>query len=231
MSDLNIIYHEGPCIIVNKPYGLLTQAPPNIASLENQIKDYLRAKEGKTGKIYLGILHRLDRPVSGAIVFARHVRAAQRIAEQFRNKTVTKKYWACVSGNLDQPQGTLRNFMRKIPDIAQSEILPEDHPEAKEAILHYKEIGKTTHGSFLEITLETGRTHQIRLQLSHHGFPILGDSLYHSDVKFGPDEENIRDRAIALHSRTLGLIHPMTKEKIQIDAEVPECWSVLNLPG
>ncbi|MBR3218432.1 MAG: RNA pseudouridine synthase, partial [Thermoguttaceae bacterium] len=134
--------------------------------------------------------HRLDRPASGVIVFAKHVRAARRISDQIAARLVKKTYWALVSGTVPEESGTWTDYMRKIPGRAESEILSPIHPSAREAILHFQTrrrldtaLGPVT---WLEITLETGRTHQIRLQTSSRGFPILGDTLYGSAAAFGP---------------------------------------------
>jgi len=226
-----VLYEEGPCLVVCKPPGLLTQAPPGIDSLEARIKDFYRQREGKTGNIYLGVPHRLDRPASGAMVFARHSRAARRLAEQFEGRLVQKLYWACVEGQLDAPQGTWTDLMRKIPDQARAEIVPDNHPEGRLAVLHYRLLDQAPWGSWLEIELETGRMHQIRVQAASRGHPLLGDALYGSAVPFGPQYNDIRQRAIALHARTLSFRHPMTRQPIAVTAAPPEAWQELGIGG
>ena len=231
MADpgFDILYEEGPCLIVAKPGGVLTQAPPEIDSMEVRIKRFLKQRENKTGRIYLGVPHRLDRPVSGVMVFARHVRAARRICEQFEGRTAKKTYWALVEGDIQQQQGTWTDHLRKVPGQARSEIVPPDHPQARHAVLHYQVLQKTTLHTLLEIELETGRTHQIRLQAGSRGFPILGDELYGSQQPFGPQTTDQRQRWIALHARSLQINHPMTRLPISITAPLPVYWLALNL--
>ncbi len=214
--------------MVNKPAGVLTQAPPGIDSMERRVKQYLRQRENKEGKIYLGVPHRLDRPVGGVMVFARHIRATQRICAQFERREVTKKYWAIVSGVVSPEHGTWIDWMRKLPDRAQSEIADSSTERAQQAILNYRVRHTTNDRSWLEIELETGRTHQIRLQCSHHGHPILGDELYRSDVPFGPESVDIRKRWIALISRQLKFYHPTEDKTVDVIAPVPSCWQDLQ---
>ena len=121
---LDILYDSGPCLVVNKPAGLLTQAPAGIDSLEVRVKAFYREREQKEGNIYLGVPHRLDRPVSGAIVFARHVRAAQRLSTQFENRTVTKVYWALVEGDVQPDEGTWTDYLHKRHGMAQAIVVP-----------------------------------------------------------------------------------------------------------
>ena len=222
---LNILYEQGPCLVVNKPSGLLTQAPPGIDSLELRLETFLKARERKTGNIYLGVPHRLDRPVTGAIVFARHVRACRRLSDQFSGRTIGKTYWACVSGRVEPAAGVWQDWLRKMPGEARVEIVAEDHPEGRRARLRYRTLGETVHGSWLEIELETGRTHQIRIQAASRGHPVLGDEMYGSLVAFGSQPEDVRLRGIALHARCLNFMHPMTQTDVEITAPLPAAWS------
>lgn len=219
-----ILYDDGPCLIVNKPAGLLTQAPLGIDSLELRVKRFFKAREGKTGEIYLGVPHRLDRPVSGCIVFARHVRAARKISEQFEGRTVSKTYWALVPGTPAEPAGTWTDYLQKIDGEPRTVVVDEKNPAGKIAILHYREIQSGSAGTLLEIELETGRTHQIRVQCSSRGLPLLGDSLYGSQVSFGPWSDDERARLISLHARSIELKHPMTREPIHVTAPLPPLW-------
>lgn len=223
-----VIYEQGAVIVMNKPGGLLTQGPPGIDSLELRTKKWLIERENKPGKAYLGVPHRLDRPVSGAIVVVKNVRAAKRISEQFRERTVRKIYWAVVAGSIDSPAGTWTDWMRKIPDEAKSEIVDEDHVDAKKAILNYRVLNSTNGLSLIEIQLETGRTHQIRLQCSSRGVPIVGDAMYGSTLNFGPDTNDLRKRWIALHARELAFEHPMENEPVSCTAVFPEHWDVFD---
>ena len=170
-AGFEILYEEGPCLVVCKPPGLLTQSPPGIDSLEGRIKQFLKQRDAKPGNVYLGVPHRLDRPASGAIVFARHVRAARRIAEQFAYRRVEKVYWACVEGCVSPDEGTWRDQVRKIPDMAQAEVVAADHPDAREAVMHYRTIARFDWGTWLEIRLETGRMHQCGFSVPAEAMP------------------------------------------------------------
>jgi RluA family pseudouridine synthase len=227
---LDILYDNGPCLVVNKPSGLLTQAPAGIESLEVQVREFYKSREGIEGNIYLGLPHRLDRPVSGAIVFARHVRAARRIASQFENRTVSKRYWAVVEGLVSPEEGTWTDHLHKRHGMAQSIVVHADDPRGKLAILHYRTLAATHAGTWLEIELETGRTHQIRVQAASRGYPVLGDSQYGANQSFGEPFEDERLRAIALHARHLGFQHPMTREQVIVTAPAPAAWMAMGLP-
>jgi len=230
---IDILYDDGPCLVVNKPAGLLTQAPPGIDSLEVRVKEFYRQREGKPpdANIYLGVPHRLDRPVSGAIVFARHVRATQRLSSQFENRTVTKSYWAFVEGVVTPEEGTWRDHLHKRHGMAQAEVVDAAHPAAKLAVLHYRVIWQGPQGAWLEIELETGRTHQIRVQAASRGHPVVGDSQYGSTLPFGDPSLALRDRPIALHARQLGFRHPMKNEPVNVVAPLPADWAALGLPA
>ena len=221
---LEILYENGPVIVALKPPGLLTQSPPGIDSLEDRIKDYVRKQRGREGKVYLGVPHRLDRPASGVMVFARNVRAARRISEQFEARQVEKTYWALVEGNVEEDEGTWTDLMRKIPGKAHAEVVDRDYPGGLEAVLHYRVKHRYDWGTWLEIELETGRTHQVRVQCATRGYPVLGDAQYGSTVPFGEQHEDIRLNAIALHARSLKLMHPKDREPIEVVAAVPEAW-------
>jgi 23S rRNA pseudouridine1911/1915/1917 synthase len=232
-QSLDILYEDGPVLVVNKPAGVLTQAPAGIDSLEVRIKDFYRRREGKPAdaNIYLGLPHRLDRPVSGAIVFARHARAARRLAAQFENRTISKSYWAFVEGVVAPDEGTWRDYLHKRHGITQAEVVAEDHPAAKLAVLHYRVRWQSEAGAWLEVELETGRTHQIRIQAASRGHAVAGDSQYGSARPFGDPALALRDRPIALHARQLAFRHPMTPEQVEIIAPLPHDWEALNLPG
>jgi 23S rRNA pseudouridine1911/1915/1917 synthase len=225
-----ILLERGAVIVVNKPGGLLTQGPPGIDSLELRVKQFLIERENKPGKAYLGVPHRLDRPVSGVMVVVKNVRAAKRISEQIKNRNVVKKYWAVVTGIVGQlgDTGTWHDWMRKIPEQAKSELVEMDHPDAREAILEFTVLARTKIGqrdfSLVEINLHTGRTHQIRLQASSRGFPIIGDSLYESSHAFGPQELDLRKRWIGLHARFLAFEHPIDKQPVNQLCPLPEHW-------
>lgn len=229
---LEVLYDEGPCLVVNKPAGLLTQAPRGIDSLEIWVKNFYRQREGKEPdeNIYLGLAQRIDRPVTGAIVFGRHVRATRKLCTQFSDRTVSKVYWAFVEGQVTPDEGTWRDFLLKRQGKAQAEVVEADHPGAKHAILHYRVLLHNEFGSWLEIELETGRTHQIRIQAASRGHAVLGDSQYGCKVPFGEQCTDLRDRSIALHARQLGFSHPMTGEPVDVLAPLPAAWQALDLP-
>jgi 23S rRNA pseudouridine1911/1915/1917 synthase len=223
-----ILFDDGPCLVVCKPPGLPTQAPPGIDSLEIRIKSFLKERDNPPHDVYLGVPHRLDRPASGAIVFATRRRAAQKLAKQFEHREVKKLYWACVQRQVDPPAGTWRDCLRKVYGKPEAEIVPPDHPEARLAVLHYRTLASTDWGSWLEIELETGRTHQVRIQAASRGHPVLGDFQYGATVPFGPQHADERLRAIALHARTLAFRHPASKQWISVTAPTPEFWPRLQ---
>lgn len=226
---LEILYQHGGCLVVNKPPGLLTQAPPGIDSLEVRIRQWLRQQAGASEPPYLGIPHRLDRPVSGAIVFGLDRRTTRRLARQFERRRVGKTYWACVTGEVTPSEGTWSDWIRKIPGRPLAEVLPAEHPEARRAVLHYQTRGSTRWGSWLQIVLETGRMHQIRVQAASRGYPVLGDAEYGSVVPFGPQHPDPRLRPIALHARTLSFVDPQSGQPVTVIAPCPEPWLELGI--
>jgi len=219
----NIIYEQRGIIVFNKPPGLLTQAPPGIDSLELRARQFLTKRDDAPSKIYLTPIHRLDRPVSGIVVFARNVRAAKRVSAQFQNRTVEKKYLARVEGQIESSGERLEDFMRKVSDEARSEIVAEDQDGAKHAALKFEVRERTDAATLVEIELLTGRTHQIRLQFASRGHAILGDSLYGSTIPFGEQTVDQRQRQIALHAWRIKFDHPIDDEKVEL--EVRPDWS------
>lgn len=226
---LDILYEHGPCLVVNKPPGLLTQAPPGIDSLELRIKRFLKEREQKPGGVYLGVPHRLDRPVSGVIVLAKHVRAARRLSEQFEARTVRKTYWALVEGNLAEDAGPWTDQLKKLENEPRAIVVDASDPEGRTAVLHYRVLQRLSTATLLEIELETGRMHQIRVQCASRGHPLLGDDHYGAVQPFGPPSIDPRERLIALHARTLGFRHPMTDEPLCISAPLTAWWKPLGL--
>ena len=230
IPGFKLLYEKGPCIVVQKPGGVLTQAPRGVDSLEVRIKAFLQRRERRQGNVYLGIPHRLDRPASGAMLFAKHSRAARRLAEQFEGRLIKKTYWAFVEGQVLEDRGTWRDWLRKIPGEARAEVVSAEHEDRREAIMHFQALARLPSGTLLRVNLETGRTHQIRVQAASRGFPLLGDNLYGAQTAFGPVTTDPRKRWIALHAITLGFQHPMTREEEAVSAPLPRYWKDLDLP-
>lgn len=225
---LEVLYEDGPCLVVNKPAGLLTQAPRGIDSLEIWVREYFREQEAKPpeAKLYVGIVHRLDRPVTGACIFTRHVRAAQRLSRQFSERTVGKVYWAIVEGVVADDEGTWTDYLHKRHGMAQAAVVAADHPAAKHAVLHYRVRRRWDTRTWLEIELETGRTHQIRVQAASRGHAVLGDGQYGSTQPWGEPPDEPRMQPIALHARELSFRHPMVDESVEVVAPLPELWTL-----
>ena len=181
-------------------------------------------REDVQSKIYLTPVHRLDRPVSGLIVFARNVRAAKRVSSQFQQRTVTKKYLAWVEGAIDSEGELLEDFMRKIPDEAKSEVVAEDHGDAKHAALRFTVKQRKPEATLVEIELLTGRTHQIRLQFASRGHAVLGDALYGSGIPFGEQTVDQRLRQIALHAWRIEFDHPIDDGRVELQIE--PAWEI-----
>jgi 23S rRNA pseudouridine1911/1915/1917 synthase len=222
---LTILLEDNHCLAVVKPPGLLTQGvPPGVPTLEAMVKAYLKEKYRKPGNVYLGIPHRLDRPVSGVVLFARNSKAAGRLAEQFQNRQVRKVYWALVEGLVEPPEGVWEDWLLKVPDQARSEVVAAETPGARQAVLRYRRLDRGPDWSFLQIEPETGRMHQIRVQAASRGWPVLGDALYGSARPFGPPAELPRDRIIALHARSLTFLHPLQYEPVTLAAALPAEW-------
>lgn len=228
--SLEILFEDNHCLIVLKPAPLLTQAPPGIPSLENQVKEYLRTKYNKQGRVYLGVPHRLDRSVTGAIVFARQSKSARRLSEQFEQRTVKKIYWALVEGQVTPEEGIWEDWLRKVPEQARVEMVSAEEPESQQALLSYRCLKQGSTHSFLEIELQTGRMHQIRAQAATRGHPVLGDVLYGASTSFGPEAVQVREQVIALHARSLTILHPIRYEPLTVHAPLPDFWE-MNEPS
>jgi RluA family pseudouridine synthase len=223
-----ILLEDDAVLAVNKPSGVATQAPPQFDSLEMRIRAYLARETGDPKAVYLGIPHRLDRPVSGAVIFAKTLRAARQLSKQFERRRVKKLYWACVERIVEPLSGTWVDTLHKVHGQPLTRVVEATHVEGQEAILHYRTRGYHPAGAWLEIELETGRTHQIRVQASSRGFPVLGDVDYGSRTAYGAAEEDHRLRPIALHARSLAFFHPTTKQQITLEAPVSAAWAALG---
>jgi RluA family pseudouridine synthase len=232
----DILFEDETCLAVVKPAGLLTQAPLGIDSLVYRIKRFLNERDNSKGEVYLGVPHRLDRPVSGAIVFAKTLKAAQRISKQFENRRVEKTYWALVEGGIEPAESTWTDHLKKVEGEPRTIVVEKTEPEGRNAVLHYKVLQRviaSAECTLLEITLETGRTHQIRVQCSSRGHPLLGDEMYGSQIPFGPPSDDQRERLIALHARLLKFWHHAAGGYITVTAPLPEYWhnAGVDLPG
>jgi 23S rRNA pseudouridine1911/1915/1917 synthase len=228
-AELEILLEDNHCLAVAKPAPLLTQAPPGVPSLEALVKEYLRQRYHKKGNVYLGIPHRLDRPVSGVVLFARNTKAARRLAAQFQERKVGKLYWGAVEGAVQPAAGHWEDWLRKLPDQARSESAAPHAEGARRALLHYRVLGGCAGGTLLEFAPETGRMHQIRVQAAQRGWPLRGDALYGAKLALGPPLEHARDRVIALHARSLTFLHPLRFEPVTVTAALPAWWQELGL--
>jgi 23S rRNA pseudouridine1911/1915/1917 synthase len=229
MSDLVILFEDNHVLAVAKPAPLVTQGvPPGIPTLEAMAKAYLKARYQKAGNVYLGVPHRLDRPVSGVVLFARNTKAARRLAEQFRDHQVRKVYWAIVetdsAGALPPEEGAWEDWLLKVREESRTERVPEGTPGARRAVLRFRRLEARADGALLEIAPETGRMHQIRVQAAARGWPVRGDVQYGAKQPFGPAAELARDRIIALHARSLTFLHPIRYEPLTVTAPLPKVW-------
>ncbi len=227
-GGVTILHEDAACLVVLKPAGLATQSPRGFDSLERRVRELL-ASRAPGEPVYLGVPHRLDRPVSGPVLLAKTRRAARKLSRQFERRQVGKIYWACVAGAVEPDAEDWIDFVRKLPGEPRAEIVPETHADAQRAVLHYHALAQSQRGTLLEIELETGRMHQIRLQAAARGHPVLGDVLYGSQIPFGPPPVEERERIIALHGRSLSFVHPDTQEPLLIEVPLPETWRELAL--
>ena len=212
---LEIIYEDNHLIAINKRPGDLVQGDKTgDNTLIDQVKNYIKKKYNKPRGVFLGLIHRLDRPTSGLILFAKTSKALRRINKQFKDRKTQKKYWAIIDKSFDSNSGTLTHWLKRNPKMNKSFANNEEVNDSKKAILNYKKIIKLRKYCVLEIDLETGRHHQIRSQLSFIGFPVKGDLKYNAKRK-NPDA------SIDLHARSLTINHPTTKKKITFLASPP----------
>ena len=201
-----ILFEDNHLIVMTKKAGELVQGDQTgDIPLVESIKAYLKKKYNKPGAAYLGVVHRLDRPTSGVILFAKTSKALRRLNEQFKNRIPKKKYWAIVTKEFADQKGTLSHWMTRNTKQNKSKAHIKEVPNSKLAKLQYQRVKDFDHYCLLEINLETGRHHQIRAQLSAMGFPIKGD------LKYGASRSN-KDGSISLHARLLEIEHPVTKE-------------------
>ena len=214
---LDVLYEDNHLLVVNKPAMLPTMGvDDDRPTLLTVAKEYVRRKYNKPGNVYLGIVSRLDAPVTGVVLLARTSKAAGRLSEQFRERDVEKTYWAVVDGRVEPSEGRLVDFLRKDERHRKMHVTSPSTPDAQRAELTYRVLKSDGVNSLVEVQLLTGRKHQIRLQLSHAGLPIVGDRKYGSTRPFAAGN--------SLHSRRLAIEHPMSKIKLEVEAPLPASW-------
>lgn len=215
---LDVLYEDNHLLAVNKPAGLPTMGvSPDKASLLTLAKQYIRAKYDKPGNVYLGTISRLDAPVTGVVLFARTSKAAARLSRQFRERDVEKTYWAIVAGTVTPAAAECVDWLRKDERHRRVHVCRPDARDAQQAVLRYRLLRPLGKLSLLEIELQSGRKHQIRVQLAHRGHPILGDRKYGSRQSF--------PAGIALHARRLVVQHPTRGEAVGLTAPLPKTWA------
>ena len=215
ISNLEVLHEDNHLIIVNKKVGDIVQGDKTgDIPLSEIVKDFIKRKYNKPGNVFLGVVHRLDRPTSGIIIFARTSKALERLNKMLREKQIKKTYWAVVKNKPRKDADTLINFLKKNPKNNKSTVFNKETEGSKKAILHYKTIKELDNYYLLEIDLETGRHHQIRAQLSAIKSPIKGD------LKYGFKRSN-KDGGIHLHAKKIEFMHPVSKELISLEAPLP----------
>ena len=215
-DNLEVLFEDNHLVIVNKKAGDIVQGDKTgDKPLSEVVKEYIKEKYNKPGEVFLGVVHRLDRPTSGVIIFARTSKALERLNKMLREKTISKTYWAIVKNLPKKEKDTLISFLKKNPKNNKSTVFLKETEGSKKAVLHYSVIKKLDNYTLLEIDLETGRHHQIRAQLSSIGSPIKGD------LKYGATRSN-KDGGIHLHAKKIAFIHPVSKENIYLEAPIPD---------
>lgn len=213
---MTVIYEDNHIIIVSKTASEIVQGDKTgDQPLSETVKLYLKEKYQKPGNVFIGVTHRLDRPVSGLVVFAKTSKALSRLNEMFKNGEVKKTYWALVKQTPPQEEGTLEHWLVRNEKQNKSYAYEQEKPGSKRAVLHYRLIGRSDNYFLLEVDLKTGRHHQIRCQLAKMGCPIKGD------LKYGFPRSN-PDGSICLHARRVSFVHPVSKERIEVEAPLPD---------
>lgn len=219
---MTVVYEDNHIIVVNKDSGEIVQGDKTgDTPLSDIVKEYIRQKYSKPGNVFLGVVHRLDRPVSGLVVFAKTSKALTRLNEMFRTNSVHKTYWAITRNTPPQPSGRLEQWIVRNEKQNKSYVYNREVPNSKKAILEYCTIGTSDNYTLIEVRLMTGRHHQIRCQLAAMGCPIKGD------LKYGARRSN-PDGSISLMSRHVEFVHPVSKETISLSAPLPphSLWTV-----
>ncbi len=224
LPPLRILFEDNHCLAIDKPAGHLTTGyEGGEETLDRQVKAYIKEKFNKPGNVFLGVVHRLDRPVSGVLLYARNSKAAGRLAEQFRESQVNKEYWAVVSGKLEPEQGIWENWLWKDTLSGTVQAVKFGTPGAKLARVEFQRRAMSETHSWVELHPKTGRTHQLRVQLSSRGFPIVGDERYGSKQTIA--------NGIALHAKSLTFQHPISYEPMTLTADLPIAWKPFTSLG
>lgn len=221
---MDVLYEDNHVIVVNKRSGDIVQGDKTgDVPLSDDVKAYIKERYAKPGEVFLGVVHRLDRPVSGVVLFARTSKALSRLSEMFRTRAVKKTYWAIVGNQPTQTEGTLTHWLTRNEKTNTARAYDREVPGSKQAILDYRVIARSDRYFLLEVNLHTGRHHQIRCQLSKIGCPIKGD------LKYGAPRSN-PDGGISLHARRIQFEHPVSHLPIDVTAPVPSdrLWQALT---
>ncbi len=219
---LEVLWEDNHCLAVSKPAGLPSQGDESgDLTLVDVAKAYLKETYNKPGNVYLGLLHRLDRPASGVMLLAKTSKAAERLSKQFRDGLVEKIYWAVVEGELDPKSGAMFDFLSKDRERNITSVVAEGSEEAKQARLEYRFLASGHCGSLVEVRLISGRSHQIRIQFASRGLPIVGDGKYGSARMLRASDGGAR---IALHARSIRFRRPIGQEELSVEAPTPADW-------
>ncbi|HHW47020.1 MAG TPA: RluA family pseudouridine synthase [Clostridiaceae bacterium] len=224
-SGIEIVYEDNHLIVAEKPVNMLSQADntgdPDIMSI---LKEYIKKRYNKPGNVFLGLVHRLDRPVGGVMVFARTSKAASRLSEQIRTRKFEKTYLAVVHGTPSERESCLEHYLEKDKAANTVKVVAPSNDVAKKAVLEYRVLDTKSELSLVEINLKTGRPHQIRVQFSYIGHPLFGDQKYGSEI-------NKPGQQIALWSARIGFRHPTTKENLCFESRPPKKypWALFNI--
>lgn len=213
---VKVIYEDNHLLVVEKPVNILSQGDDtNDKDMVNLLKNYVKEKYNKPGNVFIGLVHRLDRPVGGVMVFAKTSKAASRLSEQVRNKSFKKTYRAVIHGTMNKKEDTLKDYLYKNKKTNMVSVVNKNHKEAKNAELDYETLQSKNNCSLVQIDLKTGRPHQIRVQFASRKHPLFGDQRYGQDV-------NKVGQQIALWSYKIEITHPTTKEKMEFICEPPK---------
>ncbi len=223
LTESDILYEDNHIIIVNKKTGDISQGDKTgDESLIDKVKHYIKTKYQKPGNVFLGLVHRLDRPTSGAMIFAKTSKALARLNKMLKDRKIQKTYWAVVEGIPGREKDRLEHYLKKNPKTNKSTVFIKETPGAKRAVLYYKTLKKGRNYALLEVDLQTGRHHQIRAQLSKIGHPVKGD------LKYGA-KRSLPDGGIMLHARRLRFPHPVKGTDVVIEAPVPgNHWNLID---